>query len=192
VGAGCWILLFVAWFLPAGASAHIRGEMAWLGWSFQWEVSNRSGLALRDLRFNRELVLYKASMPAMRVEYEGGRKFLERIDTGTLRDCTFRGRRYGLPGTGDRICTLAFTDERGTRWLELSIRADTRGYWIVQRYSFSETGMVQVSAFSQGQFVYDSDFHIHHFYWRFDFDVVDAANDQVFRFDDDVPGLLAV
>jgi len=27
----------------------------------------------------------------------------------------------------------------------------------------------------------------HHFYWRLDFDIVDAGNDQIFRFDDDLP-----
>ena len=43
------------------------GHTNWNGWSFDWEVTNGEGLALRNASFNNEFVLWKASMPVIRV-----------------------------------------------------------------------------------------------------------------------------
>jgi hypothetical protein len=41
----------------------------WGKWSFDWEVRDNTGLAIRNVTYRDELVLAKASMPVVRVKY---------------------------------------------------------------------------------------------------------------------------
>jgi Cu2+-containing amine oxidase len=41
----------------------------WGKWSFDWEVRDNTGLAIRNVTYRDELILAKASMPVVRVKY---------------------------------------------------------------------------------------------------------------------------
>ena len=52
------------------AMAETQSEhVDWGRWSFDWEVRDNTGLALRNVKYADELILAKASMPVVRVKY---------------------------------------------------------------------------------------------------------------------------
>ena len=64
------LLLLGALAVPLPGSADTSSEhVNWGRWSFDYEVRDNTGLALRQVTYDGELVLGKASMPVLRVKY---------------------------------------------------------------------------------------------------------------------------
>lgn len=56
-------------FLLPMAAEERSGHTDWGPWSFDWEVRNNAGLSIRNVDFQGERVLYKGSLPVIRVKY---------------------------------------------------------------------------------------------------------------------------
>ncbi|MGZ8373859.1 MAG: copper amine oxidase, partial [Nitrospira sp.] len=65
---GLLMCCVLAW--SGSAMAETQSEhVDWGRWSFDWEVRDNQGLALRNVKYADELILAKASMPVVRVKY---------------------------------------------------------------------------------------------------------------------------
>ena len=175
------LFLSVLLGFTAPAFAH-TGHTDWIGWSFDWEVKDDAGIALRNLRFNNELVLYKASLPVIRVKYllDGDQKgcgpFQDRINWDNLLNIS---ENFSNCGNG-KVCQKTYTSG-GHNWLELGVLAGIGKYRIYQAWYLSEDGWIEPRMWSKG--LHCNIDHKHHPYWRLDFDVAGAAWDQIFVYD---------
>jgi hypothetical protein len=155
------------------------GHVNWGPWDFDWEVKDSSGLAIRNVKYQNEELIYKASMPVIRVKYDrdgdndGCGPYADQISWGSLVDISFCG--------GARVCQQTYSSG-GREWLELGILAEIGEYRIYQVYYLSTDGWINAALWSKGLQCEIN--HTHHPYWRMDFDVAGAANDQVFVYAD--------
>ena len=77
------------WSLPTYAEdrfGHVDFEL----WSLDWEINDDTGLALRNVFFDHEKVLAKASMPVIRVKYDKERHWWNPFSLGGSREATGR------------------------------------------------------------------------------------------------------
>jgi hypothetical protein len=195
-GVVCWLLVALASTAggqPPAAEEPRAGHTDWGPWSFDWEVQNHTGLAVRNVRHRGDLFIAKADMPVIRVKYErdfrwwnprtwcrrGCGPFADRISWETLQP---------IADCGDaRICQVQFTTG-SVEWLELSVFARIGKYRIKQAWYFSNTQPVgdptrsdEVTArvFSSG--LSCNLYHDHHPYWRVD--IGEPAAHRVFVYD---------
>ncbi len=174
-------LLFTLVVLLTGVASAQSGNIDWNGWNFSYEAgADRSGLVLKDVAFNDMKILGKASMPVMRVEYDGDvcGPYADIMST-----YTFEPARAGAPDSAcdnKTLCERTFT-QNGQEKLELGLNIQIGEYQIYQSYYFSPDGTMDARVFSRGlQCRID---HNHHPHWIFDFDIGEAANDQIFKND---------
>lgn len=180
---------------PVWAQESSSGHLDWESWKFDWEVSGNTGLALRTVTFKDELILGKASMPVLRVKYVKEQVwwnpftwFGTRAETG--RCGPFQDRiswtnivpidRCG----GKKVCIRAHKME-GLGWLELGVYARIGEYHIYQAWFLSEDGEIHPVVQSRGLSCVTD--HVHHPYWRLDFDVAGSGLDQVFERNEGAP-----
>src|SRR5260370_41180633 len=52
------------------ASVAHSGHVNWGPWDRDWEVKDSTGLAIRNVKYQNEEVIYKASLPVIRVKYD--------------------------------------------------------------------------------------------------------------------------
>jgi Copper amine oxidase, enzyme domain len=150
------------------------GHTVWGGWKLDWEVKDDAGIAIRNVTYNNELVIYKASMPVIRVRYTNDAcgPYADRINWGNLLDISNCG--------GNKVCQKSYS-ANGKNWLELGVLAGIGSYRIYQVWYLSHDGGIRAAMWSRGlQCNVD---HDHHPYWRMDFDINGFAADQVFVFD---------
>src|SRR5438093_9462877 len=113
--------------LPGFAAT--SGHTNWGPWQFNFEVKDGAGVSIRDVFYNNELVLYKASMPVIRVKYQvlaNGQTcgpYADRIDVSLLQPTTCS------PDVCQRSYTLG-----GHNWLEVGVMAQIGGYQIYQAW----------------------------------------------------------
>ena len=170
-------------------------------WSFDWEVKDNAGLALRNVKFKNELVLYKASNPVARVKYvrdgpyvywDLNWPFKHEWNCGPFADQIVWGPSfvipfgsshsdYGLqpvPECGNKkVCQKSFT-VGDTNWLSISIYARIGAYHLFQAWYLSEDGQILPRMFSRG--IACPFNHTHHVYWRLDFDINQAWSNRIF------------
>ncbi len=148
----------------------------WGPWQFSWEVANGSGIGIRNVRFDGRQVLYKGSLPVIRVKYDrdGGNggcgPYADRINWESLisdNSCH----------NGQKICQRSFS-MFGKEWLEISGRAKIGSYDIVQAWFLASDGEIQPRLFSRGLQCQIN--HVHHPYWTLDFDIDGSPNDEMF------------
>ena len=156
-------------------------DVDWEDWSFDVSTgSNSSGLVLTNVKYRGELVLRKASMPVMRVEYEND---LCGPYADILAPSRLEPANSGAPNdvcANQAVCRRSFT-QNGEKKFEIGSNWQIGEYQIYQTYYFSERGYIDTRVFSRGlQCLID---HSHHAHWMFDFDISDAANDRVLRGD---------
>src|SRR5712691_11943343 len=95
-------LLMMLVLLLTSASLHAEpllplpdaGSMTWGEWRFSWEIgdANDEGLVIRNVFWKTVKVLYKASLPVIRVKYRGNAQgidsgcgpYRDRINSGNL------------------------------------------------------------------------------------------------------------
>jgi hypothetical protein len=162
--------------------------------------TNGSGIELRYVDFRGKRVLTRAHVPIVNVLYMSG-------ECGPYRDWLWEENDYTSQGTdltaGHRRCveppiTVSAGDDVGTfegvsyyrRGDEVVLVSEMSAGWYryVQEWSFSPDGTIR-PRFRFGA-VADSctcKLHVHHAYWRFDFDVSSAPN-HVEQFDDPSTG----
>ena len=132
------LLLLCTLTLPLPGLADEASEhLEWGRWSFDYEVKDNTGLALRNVTYSGEQVLAKASMPVVRVKYVKERRwwnpftwFGSRADSGR---CGPFPRPAALAGSGpdcelrrpEGLCR-EFQSERGEVVGTRRLRQDRR------------------------------------------------------------------
>lgn len=153
------------------------GHTTWNGWSFDWEVKDGAGLALRNVFYNNEFVIWKASMPTIRVKYvtvSGSTcgPFADRIDWSNLIPISWC--------SNSKVCQQSYISG-GHNMLELGVEAKIGQYDLYQVWYLTQDGWIGAHLFGRGlQCQLD---HSHHPYWRLDFDIGGFPSDQIFVYD---------
>ncbi len=162
--------------------------------------SNRSGIELRDVKYRGKMVLSRANVPILNVQYY-------RNVCGPYRDWAWQEGMFVANGSyvvgdsgsgGIMLCTDEpqtvldnGTDTGNFRGIaiydreEVTLVSELNAGWYryISKWTFGDEGiisprfgfgMITNSCVCQG--------HIHHVYWRFDFDIVTAANNSVAEF----------
>lgn len=174
--------LLALWAVSLAVAANgYAADIEWEGWSFDYSTnSNSSGLVLTNVRYNGELILGRASMPVMRVEYENDicGPYADILSPSQLEPAN-----SGAPNDvcdNQSVCRRSFTQD-GERKFEIGSNWQIGEYQIYQTYYFSENGTIDSRVYSRGlQCVIN---HGHHAHWMFDFDIGDAENDRIARGD---------
>jgi len=161
--------------------------------------NNRSGIELRDVKYRTKSVLARANVPILNVQYYGNA-------CGPFRDWSWQEGMFAANGTyvvgGGGSGVMLCTDEprtvidngtdmgnfRGVAIYdreEVTLVSELNAGWYryISKWTFSDDGvisprfgfaMVTNSCVCLG--------HIHHAYWRFDFDILGAGNNTVAEF----------
>ena len=184
---GLLILYALAWSVSAMAEAQSE-HVDWGRWSFDWEVRDNTGLALRNVKYANELILAKASMPVVRVKYVKERVwwnpftwFGSRADSGRCGPFQDRLRWQDLvpiANCGDQKVCMESATQHNVKWLEVGAYARIGEYHLYQAWHLSDDGELRPVLHSRGLSCNTN--HDHHPYWRFDFDIDGNGMDQVF------------
>lgn len=144
-------------------------------WKFTWEVRESTGVAIRDVSYKGKLVLAKASVPVIRVEYDKGFSWYKpwtwgpREKTGRCGPFQDRIKWKHLRPVKDcnnqPVCVQEYTSG-GMKWLEVGGYARIGQYHIYQAWYLSEDGRIQPVIQSRGLSCRTT--HRHHPYWRLD------------------------
>jgi len=172
-------MLVLTGFTSIAVAAPPSGHTDWGPWRFDWVAGSQSaGLSIRNVRYENELVLYKSSMPVVRVQYagDGCGPYADKLGESTLQPVSFCGN--------NTVCQRSFASG-GRQWLELGILAKLGAYRMYQVYYFSNDGYIAPHIFSKG--LQCNLNHDHHPYWRYDFDINGFSSDQVFVYDNNRP-----
>ena len=163
-------LLFVLCWPLADVWAQRSGHFDWKGWSFDYEVSDLyDGVSLKEVTRNGTKILEKASFPVMRVFYEND-------DCGPYAD-RLGGTLAPVSWADDAEVVTREVVIEGMSWLEIGIRDLIGNYDLYQVWYLGENGVIDAHIFGRGlQCNVD---HDHLPYWRLDFDVAGAGDDQI-------------
>jgi len=152
------------------------GTMDWGDWRFSWEIGNANteGLVLRNVTWKGVQVLFKASLPVIKVKYRGN---AQNVDSGCgpYRDRIYSGNLARFAGQTTDVVARIFGDDL----LEIAVFAQIGGYDLFQAYYFHRSGRLEPLLHSSGWSCHDNrqeNDHRHHPYWRLDFDVETKAN----------------
>jgi hypothetical protein len=138
--------------------------VAWNGWTFDYEVSgNYDGLSLKNVTYRGHTLIYKISMPVVRVFYDNNA-------CGPYADL-LGGTLSPIPWANNAtIAQREFTLD-GRLWYEIGIRDQIGNYDLYQAFYVSSDGMLDAHLYGKGlQCVVD---HIHYPSWRIDFDIME-------------------
>jgi hypothetical protein len=166
-------------FDPPLLSLPRSGSLTWGHWSFDWTVGDNSeGLELKHVKFKGVSVLFKASMPVIRVKYRGDGE--DKGDgCGPYSDQIDWCNMEVLSGAFSNVVARIFDDDL----LEIAVFAQIGGYDLYQAWYFDKGGtfqpMLYSSGWSCGDDGHEND-HRHHPYWRLDFDV-ETTDNQVWQ-----------
>jgi len=160
--------------------------------------NNRSGIELRDVRFRGKMVLSRANAPILNVQYYQNL-------CGPFRDWSWQEGMFVANGTdvpntngGIRICSDEpetvldnGTDTGNYRGVaifdreEVTLVSELNAGWYryISKWIFHDDGVIS-PRFGFGATTNSCvcNGHIHHVYWRFDFDVATAANNSIAEF----------
>lgn len=155
---------------------------SWPLWRLHWGLADspdQEGIAITQARYKDHQVFYKASLPSLRVQYNGG--------CGPYKDpLTY----YNAKPTGTcptkRVCTYTIWSW-GMLGLVIEAYHTIGAYRLTERWTFWQDGQVYPRLFSAG--LQCNDDHRHHAYWRFDFDIDGASSDMAFEFNTTTPDI---
>ena len=160
-----------------------------------------SAIDLADVEYLGKRVLHRAHAPILNVQYE-------RNLCGPYRDWSYQEGMFVANGTdlapGIRLCTQApqtvlDTDNdsgnfRGVAMFDdkervtLVTEMEAGWYRYLSEWTFSDDGRISPRyAFGATDNSCVCNAHNHHVYWRFDFDIVEAANNRIFEVNNGVP-----
>ena len=173
------LMLLFGHALPATAQS---GHTSFWPWSFDWEVKDGASIGLRKVYYKGELVIYRANMPVIRVRYVSSTTYADRINWENL---LTGGDLCGVPfGCGSKPCQRSFI-VNGRQWLEIGVYVQLDQYRLFSAWGLSDDGYIRPLLWSAG--LQEDGNHVHHPYWRVDFDINGAANDQLFVWDNNRP-----
>lgn len=158
--------------------------------------SNASGIELRNVKFRNKMVLSRANVPILNVQYY-------RNLCGPYRDWSYQEGMFSANGTyvvggsgnGIMLCTSEpqtvldnGTDTGNFRGVaiydreEVTLVSEMEAGWYryISKWIFSDEGIISPRfGFGATTSSCVCNGHVHHVYWRFDFDIVTAANNSI-------------
>lgn len=139
-------------------------------WRLNYRLADspdQEGIVVSGVQFRGHQVFYKASLPSLRVQYDG--------PCGPYKDpLNYNNAQTTTRCPSQRVCVYSYTSN-GQRALALESYHRIGAYRLTHRWVFWESGWIMPRLYSAGlQCNYD---HRHHAYWRFDFDIDGAASD---------------
>lgn len=151
------------------------GAVAWGPWAFNYRLADspdEEGLVVTNVRFRGRQVLFKGSLPSLRVQYDG--------PCGPYKDpLNYNNAQATSRCPNRRVCTYSYSSGGQNAFVAETYHR-IGAYRLTQRWVFWESGWIMPRLFSAGlQCNYN---HRHHAYWRFDFDIDNAANDLAFEY----------
>lgn len=151
------------------------GHLNQNNWEFDWRLADspdEEGIVIRSARYRGRQLFYKASLPSLRVQYDG--------PCGPYKDpLNYNNAKPTQRCPNSRVCVYTYVSN-GITGLAVESYHTIGSYRITHRWVFWEHGWVSCRLYSAGlQCNYD---HRHHAYWRFDFDIEGASNDIVFEY----------
>ncbi|MFF4224324.1 hypothetical protein ACX9I7_09055 [Streptomyces sp. L500] len=150
------------------------GRISWPAqqpvWTFDWRLADapdEEGIVILGAAYRGHQVFAKASLPSLRVRYEG--------PCGPYKDpLNYNNARPTSRCPGSRVCVYAYSSG-GLRALSVESYHTISAYRLTHRWVFWENGVIMPRLFSAGiQCPFD---HRHHVYWRLDFDIDGARRD---------------
>ncbi len=151
-------------------------------WQFNWSLADSpdaEGIVISQARYRGHQVFHKASLPSLRVQYDG--------PCGPFKDPLNYNNAHttvGCPTT--RVCTRSYVSN-GFRGLEVQSYHTIGAYKLTHRWVFWEHGPVSPVLYSAGlQCNFN---HRHHAYWRFDFDIDGSSSDLVLEYNAGSPNI---
>jgi Cu2+-containing amine oxidase len=144
-------------------------------WRFNWVLADspdEEGIAISQVYYRGHQLLYKASLPSLRVQYDG--------PCGPYKDPLNHNNAQPTMRCPDRrVCAYSYVSD-GLRGLGLESYHRIGAYRLTHRWVFWEDGQLYPRLYSAG-LQCDHD-HRHHAYWRFDFDIGGAGDDLALEF----------
>ena len=160
------------------SAGHVRWPPDRPVWDFHWQLAGHpdsEGIAFTHVRYKDHLVLFKASLPMIRVQYDyspiplfgttGPYKDQLSADNAFLIESSFPFPLRWRSG----VTVREGVSREGLRFLVVESPHTIGHYRLTNRWIFREDGVILPQLYSAGlQFLAN---HRHHVYWRFDFDI---------------------
>jgi Cu2+-containing amine oxidase len=146
------------------------------------DSSQPEGIAIHGAKYKGRQVFYKASLPSLRVQYDkppGGSA------CGPYKD-PLHYDNADVQSNGKKVAIYTYLSGF-LPVLALESYHRIGSYRLRQRWAFTLSGTVLPRLFSAG--LQCNQNHRHHTYWRFDFDINDAANDALYEFNTTTPNI---
>jgi len=150
-------------------------------WQFTYTLADSpdaEGIAITQARYRGILVLYKGSLPSLRVQYNGNA-------CGPYKDPLTYNNAQPLVGS-QRVKTYTVWSG-GLSGIAVESFHRIGAYKLTVRWTFWADGRITPRLFSAG--LQCNTDHRHHVYWRLDFDINGASNDTVFEYNTTTPDL---
>lgn len=151
-------------------------------WRFNWRVADspdQEGIVIQSAHYRGHQVLYKGSLPSLRVRYNG--------PCGPYKDpLNYNNAQATSRCPGTRVCLYSYVSG-GFRGLAVESYHRIGAYRLTHRWVFWDDGWLMARLYSAGlQCNYD---HDHHAYWRFDFDIDNAGSDLALEYNTYTPDI---
>ncbi|CAN5905751.1 hypothetical protein BH24BAC1_BH24BAC1_20290 [soil metagenome] len=149
-------------------------------WQLNWRLADspdEEGIVITRALYRGHQVFFKASLPSLRVQYDGR--------CGPYKDpLNYNNAQPTSRCPTSRVCVYSIVSN-GLRGLTIESYHRIGAYRLTNRWVFWENGVVSPRLYSAGlQCDYN---HRHHAYWRFDFDIGGAGNDLVLEYNTYTP-----
>jgi Cu2+-containing amine oxidase len=149
-------------------------------WQFGYKLADSpdaEGIAITNATFRGHKVLYKGSLPSLRVQYNSR--------CGPYKDPLNYNNAHAISGS-NRVRSYTVWSA-GLSGISVEAFHTIGAYKLTERWTFWADGRITPRLYSAGlQCNID---HRHHPYWRFDFDIDGAANDTVLEYNTTTPDL---
>jgi len=149
-------------------------------WRFGYTLADSpdaEGIAITDAFFRGRKLLYKGSLPSLRVQYDNS--------CGPYKDSL--NYNNAQPISGSNRVKVYSVWSGGLSGVAAEAFHTIGAYKLTERWTFWADGRITPRLYSAGlQCNVD---HRHHPYWRFDFDIEGAPNDTVFEYNTTTPDL---
>ncbi len=151
-------------------------------WRFNWALEgspDAEGIVISGAYFRGHEVFYKASLPSLRVQYDGNA-------CGPYKDPLYYDDAHPTGGGSNRVNVYSLWFF-GFHAVVVDAYHTIGNYRLTERWTFWNDGQVSPRLFSAG--LQCNVNHRHHVYWRFDFDIDGAANNLALEYNTTTPDL---
>jgi Copper amine oxidase, enzyme domain len=149
-------------------------------WQFSYNLADApdaEGIAITSARFRGRQVLYKGSLPSLRVQYDN--------TCGPYKDPLNYNNAHPISGSNKVKVYTVWSS--GLLGVAVEAFHTIGSYKLTERWTFWADGRITPRLYSAG--LQCNINHRHHPYWRFDFDIEGAPNDTVFEYNTTTPDL---